>query len=296
MQGAKDQTFLLEFEEVVKDFRTPFGGPVVRALDSASWKVRPGQIAGLVGPNGSGKTTAFRVAVGLLKPDRGGVRVLGTEPGSKIARSETGYMPEQPGLPGTLNPSEILDFMGRVFGGNSKERAARSRELERLLSLSDYMKRRMSRLSKGMLKRVGLATALYNRPRLLLLDEPLEGLDPLGSAEIKDHIARLADEGAGVLISSHILSDVEALCSWIIVINEGKVLIQGERDAILAVRDCIEVRFRAPQGSDVLDEVRRIIESRGGEVDFAGHPREGLETLFRKIVGREASSPPGARP
>jgi ABC-2 type transport system ATP-binding protein len=146
------------------------------------------------------------------------------------------------------------------------------------------MDRRMAKLSEGMIKRVGLATALFNRPAFLMLDEPFEGLDPLGTAQMKDHLAALAAQGVGILVSSHILTDVEALCSRIILIHEGRVMVQGHTDAILAARDRLQVLFEAPDGDEMLEEVRSLIEDRGGKVNFAGAAREGLEDLFRRVV------------
>ncbi len=294
MQSFPDSENLLRFEGVVKHFKTTLFGKSVRALDGLDLEVRAGQVVGLVGPNGAGKTTAFRIAAGLLKPGSGTVTVFRGAPGSPVARALAGYMPEQPGLPGTLTPNELLHFIGRLHGKTAAERADRIAALERLLDLSGYMNRRIARFSKGMVKRTGLAAALFNRPRLLLLDEPVEGLAPIGSAALEAHILPLSREGAGVLVSSHILSDIQAICGRIIIIHNGKVVLHGDRDTILVVRDRMVVRFRAPEGEPLLQSVRRLIESRGGNVDFAGHPQEELESLFRKIMERQGASSGGA--
>jgi ABC-type multidrug transport system ATPase subunit len=292
MECSKGQNGLLCFEGVDKSFHSGLSRQPVRALRSLSLTLSAGEALGLVGPNGSGKTTTFRIAAGLLKTDRGKVRVLGEPPGSKRAKQRTGYMPELPGFPGTLTPREILGFIGEIFGVRAVKRRARIEELDKLLALSDYLDRRMGKLSKGMLKRVSLATALFNKPELLLLDEPFEGLDPLGTARMKDHLAGLAGEGTGILVSSHILSDVEALCSRIIVIHEGRVLIEGPIDSILSAREGLQVLFEAPEGDRVLEEVRALIEARGGSVDFAGAAREGLEDLFRRVMADQGEAGP----
>jgi len=297
MNSSDNQKPCLVFSDVCKSFRSAPGRAPIRALSKVCFNVAPGQIVGLVGPNGSGKTTAFRIAAGLLKHDEGSVQVMDSLPGAKKARFDTGYMPELPGVPGTLKPRQLLDFIGRVFGKTAAQRAERSAHLEELLSISSYMNRSISKLSKGMSKRVSLAAALYNAPPLLLLDEPLEGLDPLGSAEIKEHLSSLARSGAGVLISSHILSDIETVCSWIIILNKGKVILNGPRDSILAIRDQMEIRFKAPKDrvDDLLLDVSKFIRDKGGSIEFSGHPVEGLETLFKKMVTKEDSDPSGEK-
>jgi len=257
------------------------------ALEALDLEVRPGEIVGLVGPNGSGKTTAFRLAAGLLRADSGSISVFGGKPGSRAARTRQGYMPEQPGVPENLTPAELLRFVGRVFGLEAAGREKRIAELSDLLSLGGFLGRRMAGFSKGMIKRVGLAAALFHEPDLLLLDEPLEGIDPLGSATIKDHVRSLARAGCAVLVSSHILSDVEALCSSLLIVNEGKVILRGRKDDILSLRDMVEMRFTAPDGEELVEKVTEVVERCGGEVRFAGKPRETLESLFRRVLAPE---------
>jgi len=240
---------------VSKEFTSFFPRRRVRALKDLDLNLGPGDIVGLVGPNGSGKTTTFRLAAGLVGADRGSVSLFGAAPDSLAARSRLGYMPEQPGFPGTHTPCELLHFVGRIFGMDRRVRENRIGELSDLVSLHGFLKRRMSGLSKGMVKRTGLATALINEPELLLLDEPLEGVDPLGSIAIKKHLRDLAGKGAAVLISSHILSDVEELCDFLVILNEGSVILSGPKNEILE-----------------------------------GQPRESLENLFRRLLGSPGSS------
>ncbi|MFH1999520.1 MAG: ABC transporter ATP-binding protein [Planctomycetota bacterium] len=296
MENDRPQSGMVELEEVSKAFKTGFMRARVQALDSISFQVGPGSIVGLVGPNGSGKTTIFRIVSGLLKPDRGRVRVMGHEPGAMEVRRKIGYMPEQPGLPGSLTPLEIVEFVGRIFGLTAAQRRSRYAELETLLSLSAFQRQRMRGLSKGQLKRVGLAAAFYNQPALLLLDEPLEGLDPLGAADIKAHLRSLAQQGASILISSHILSDVEALCDHLLIVHEGRILVRGPTEAILSAGQSMEIRFAASSGESLCQEIATLIESRGGRVESAGRARQGLEALFRQIVKGAPPTRPEAGP
>lgn len=303
MENVQPQPDPIRFEEVSKTFRTGFRRSPVKALDSVRFSLEPGRILGLVGPNGSGKTTCFRIAAGLLKQDGGQVKIHGLAPGSMQAREQVGYMPELLGLPGTLTAREIVDFVGSVFNFSKAEKRARFDELRTLLDLSEFERRRMAGLSKGQLKRVGLATALYNRPGLLLLDEPLEGLDPLGAADIKAHLKTLAQAGTSILISSHILSDVESLCDRLLILHEGRVRVSGPTDAILEAGRAMQVRFSMPgekTGSEekssepsICDDIKRLIESKGGRVESAGPARQGLEGIFHDLFRGAAPSVDG---
>ena len=278
----------LRFRGVRKEFKNFLPRRRVVALQSLDLVLTPGEIVGLVGPNGSGKTTAFRLAAGLLRPDAGSISIFGLSSGSRAARSRQGYMPEQPGVPERLTPAELLHFVGRVAGMGRRERVERIGALSRLLSLSPFVDRRMAGFSKGMVKRTGLAAALFNKPDLLLLDEPLEGIDPLGAAAVKDHLVALARQGCAILISSHILSDVEALCSSLCVVNRGRVLLSGAKDDVLTLRDLVEVRFSAPDEEEVIDRIRTLVAQCKGAVVDVGRPRENLEGLFGRLIGSDS--------
>ena len=293
MNDPRGNGLVLSFGKVRKEFRGFLPRRRVVALESLDMEVHAGEIVGLVGPNGSGKTTSFRLAAGLLKADRGALSVFGMPPGSRAARALVGYMPEQPGVPPALTPAELLHFVGRVHGMPAGERRDRVDELTALLSLSGFLKRPMAGFSKGMIKRVGLAAALFARPRLLLLDEPLEGIDPLGSAKVKEYLHAFARGGGSVLVSSHILSDIEGLCSTLFILSAGRVILSGPRDDILSLRDMIEVRMSAPEEADLLAAVEELVEKRGGRILYAGRPRENLESLFRRLLGPERGGKAG---
>jgi ABC-2 type transport system ATP-binding protein len=280
--SGKDNRF--RFDSVRKEFRTFFPRRQVLALESLTFGIEPGEITGLVGPNGSGKTTAFRLAAGLIRPDAGAISIFGAPAGSNRARNLLGYMPELPGVPGSLTPAELLHFVGRVFGFKPADRERRIGELSELLALAPFLDRRMAEFSKGMVKRTGLAAALFHGPQLLLLDEPLEGIDPLGSAAIKDHVRDLAARGTAVLISSHILTDVETLCGSLLILDRGRVVLSGKRDEILSLRDRVEMRFSVPDEKKAIEEIGGLIGRLGGKVHSTGYPREDLESLFRRLL------------
>lgn len=282
----------LRFEEVRKEFRSVLPRRTVVGLERLSFRLRAGEIVGLVGPNGSGKTTTFRLAAGLLRPSRGTVAVMGLAPGSSRARRLQGYMPEQPGVPDTLTPAELLHFVGRTFGMSRAQRTRRVDELSELLALGGFLRRRMGGFSKGMIKRVGLATALFNEPPLLLLDEPLEGVDPIGAALVKDYLLELARKQSAILISSHILSDVEALCSSLVILNEGRMILSGSKDDILALHDMVVLRFSAPNEEELLEAIEQLIAEREGTVYSTGRPRKNLEDVFKRLLGPGAGREP----
>jgi ABC-2 type transport system ATP-binding protein len=186
-----------------------------------------GEILGYVGPNGSGKTTTLKLLVGLLRPDRGDATVLGEPLASRAWRMRAGYLPENPYLYDYLTPAEYLDYVGRLFGLDRARRRERTRELIALVGLERSARVPMRRFSKGMLQRAGLAQALMSDPEIVVLDEPMSGLDPLGRKEIRDLMLELRDKGKTVFFSTHILSDVEAITDDIAIIARGQLQAQG---------------------------------------------------------------------
>lgn len=221
----------LELREVRKTFRDFWGRPTVEAVRGIGFEVGEGEVFGLLGPNGSGKSTTIKLLLGLLKPDGGSLRVLGAKPGSKGAAEATGYLPEITYLHPFLTPRETLLYYGRLFGLGGVALRARVEDLLRLVGLEHAVNRRVGTFSKGMTRRVGLAQALLNAPKLLVLDEPTSGLDPVGTREVKDLILGLKARGISVLMSSHLLADVQDCCDRILILDRGECRAQG------AVRD-----------------------------------------------------------
>ncbi len=211
-----------------------FYGPV-RALDGLDLTVEPGTVFGFLGPNGAGKTTTIRVLTGLAHATEGRAWVMETEitaDGHEVAR-RIGYLPEEPAFYPWMTPCEFLDYVGRVFGLSTSERATRVKELLELVGLAEVVKRRIGGFSRGMRQRLGLAQALVNRPEVLFLDEALSGLDPAGRKEVLELIERLRGQ-CTVFMSTHILADVERVCDTIAIIARGRLVIQSPRKALLA--------------------------------------------------------------
>ncbi len=207
---------------------------VVRAVDRLSFEVQQGEIFGLLGPNGAGKTTTIKMIVGLLRPDGGSIRIFGHPPGSLQARRRLGFLPENPSFYDYLRAEEFLDLQARLNGMDRKTRRKEIPELLDLVGLTQATDRQLRKFSKGMLQRLGLAQALLGNPELVILDEPLSGLDPIGRKEIRDIIASLAQQGRTVVFSSHILSDVERLCHRVAIVHKGRITDSGPLAELLA--------------------------------------------------------------
>jgi ABC-2 type transport system ATP-binding protein len=212
---------------LTKDFPIGFWRPRPhRALDALTIEI-PGGVFGLLGPNGAGKTTTLKLLCGLLSPTAGRAELFGRPPGDILARRRLGFLPEHPTFYDHLTAEELLGYFAGLFGYRGPERARRaSRALDRV-GLGADRRRPLRQYSKGMVQRVGLAQAVLNDPELVILDEPMSGLDPLGRRDVRQVILELRDEGRTVLFSSHILSDAEALCSGVAILARGRLVRSG---------------------------------------------------------------------
>ncbi len=233
----------LDLRGVTKTFRVGLRRRRRPALRGVSLQVRRGEIVGLIGPNGAGKTTLMKVALGLLRPDQGAGWVMGHPMGSRAARRRLGYQPEQPYFYPSLKVAETLSLFCGLCGLRGARARARLEWAAGLCGLQSVLDRRVKDLSKGWLQRLGLATALVSNPGMLFLDEPLSGLDPEARILIKALIADLAVEGRGVLMSSHILPDVEQLASRIVLLREGEVIASGTPDELIGEGEDLEGVF-----------------------------------------------------
>jgi len=210
-------------------------GPLV-AVNKLDLKVEADTIHGFLGPNGAGKTTTIKVLVGLLKPDGGSVRVLGQELGwdKPDVRSRIGYMPELPKLPKHLKGEELLDIYGRMYGMTKEERKKQIPKLLDMVGLRERGNDLIGKYSKGMQQRLGMAQALLNEPELVILDEPSLGLDPVGMVEVREMMKEIAKEGVTVFLSSHLLHEVEQVCTYVTIINRGVAIASGTLEQISA--------------------------------------------------------------
>ena len=224
---------VLSVQKLAKTFVKPFTGTKVEAVRNVSFEVRRGHIFGFLGPNGAGKTTTIKMLTGLIFPTGGRATILGEDVPSPDAMGKVGFLPENPYIYPYLTPREFVSLCGRLNGLGGKElRAAVERVLDRV-GLAYAIDRRVGALSKGMLQRAGLAAALVHSPELLILDEPMSGLDPVGRKEVRDLIVEEARAGRTVFFSSHILSDVELLCDHVCILRRGEVVAGGAMKDLL---------------------------------------------------------------
>ena len=224
---------VLKAERLAKTFRVGFWRKKVVALKDATFDVGSGEIFGLVGPNGAGKTTSIKILTGLVKADSGEGALFGHALGSTKARAELGYLPEGPYFYEYLTVVELLDYYGALFGMSARARKKRAEELVALVGLEHAKDRPLRKFSKGMLQRAGLAQALVHDPRLIILDEPKTGLDPIGRAQVDELIRGLKKEGKSIFFASHILPDVEKVCDRVALMIQGRVVDVGPMDRLL---------------------------------------------------------------
>lgn len=224
---------LIKLQGVTKTFKDFWGKPKAVAVKNLSFSVEKGEILGLLGPNGSGKSTTLKLILGLLYPTRGRISVFGKHPGDNVAKQFIGYLPEEDYLYSYLNGRETLDFYGKIFNIPSKTRRERIDFLIDLLGIKAYQRRAVGEYSKGMARRIGLAQALINDPDLLILDEPTSGMDPIGIKEIKDLFLELKSKGKTMLISTHLLSDIENICDRVGILYQGEFIAIDKVDKLL---------------------------------------------------------------
>lgn len=247
-------------------------------------EVKPGEVFGLLGPNGSGKTTTIKMLLGLLYPTRGRISVFDKPPTDVSVKGRIGFLPEESYLYRFLVAHETLDFYGRLFRLPARVRKERGDRLLDMVGLRHEAKRRVGEYSKGMARRIGLAQALINDPEFLILDEPTSGLDPVGARQIKDVIRELGKKGKTILLSSHVLSDVEDVCDRVTILYGGQQRAAGDIGELLRKRDVTQITTPA-LSEETVEKLREMIQ-RLEQKDIIGvsHPRQRLEEFFLRIV------------
>src|SRR4051812_34533491 len=266
-------TNVVDTRKLTKVYRDFWGRPKKVALRALNLQILRGEIFGLLGPNGSGKTTTIKLLLGLLFPTDGEAFVFG-QPAAEVRKNERiGYLPEESYLYRFLSAEETLDFYGRLFNLTAAERRRRAQELINIVGLAADKKRKLKEYSKGMRQRIGLAQALINDPELVILDEPTSGLDPLGTRWMKDLIVDLRNRGKTIIMCSHRLEDVQDICDRIAILNEGELQELGSVRTLLEDVRRLELRARGVQLNDELRrDIEEVLARHGGTIEFIGHP------------------------
>ena len=305
---------VVQTENMRKVFSRGLGRGHAVALHGLTLNVERGEVFGVLGPNGSGKTTAMKILAGLFAPTSGTAWLLGQPVGDVNAKHAIGFLPEHPYFYDYLTADECLKFYGRLFRQSGMVLSKRVEEVLDLVGLTNQRKMRLQHFSKGMLQRIGIAQALINDPQLLLLDEPMSGLDPVGRREVRDIILQLRDQGKTVFLNSHILPDVEVICDRVAMLMDGRVLAMGPVRELVASGSVqpVDVEFEAvdpagitaieriatkvvvtndrvlavlPDMTDV-DAIIRIANMHGGHLRALTPKRASLEEMFLQEVGK----------
>lgn len=298
---------VLSVDKLRKTFRKPFSRKKVEAVRGVSLKVTRGQIFGFLGPNGAGKTTTIKMLTGLIAPTEGRATILGKEVPSPEAMGQVGFLPENPYVYPYLTPREFVALCGRLNGMSGASLHKKVAEVIERVGIAYAMDRPVRALSKGMLQRTGLAAALVHDPELLILDEPMSGLDPVGRKEVRDLIIDESKKNKTIFFSSHILSDVELLCDAVCILRRGEVVAEGTISELVGSGDRrSEVTVTEPsdeltrelegiaegtqrigkalvvdvQGDEALRKVLELALSRGAQIEAVSPKRETLEDIF----------------
>ncbi|HEY3197408.1 MAG TPA: ABC transporter ATP-binding protein [Nitrospirales bacterium] len=310
-----DAPIVLKTEALCKQFKVGFWGRPVTALERLDLEVHTGEIFGFLGPNGAGKTTTLKILMGLIYPTSGRAWILGHKVGEVAMKQQVGFLPESPYFYDYLTAEEFLRFYGQLFGLGGQVLSERITQLLHTVGLSDARTLQLRKFSKGMLQRVGIAQALINDPHLVILDEPMSGLDPVGRKEIRDLILQLKMQGKTVFFSSHILHDAEVLCDRVGILIKGRLVALGKVTELIgaASTQSVEIvvegldpegveRLRTiaetviPQGErllavlhDQIDEVLDLIRARSASLISVTPQQPSLEELFMREVRQQSS-------
>lgn len=274
---------IIQTDALTKVFRDFWHRTAIPAVTSLEMRVQPGSIFGLLGPNGSGKSTTLKLLLGLLHPTRGSVSVLDASPRQTSIRKRIGYLPEEAQLYRHLAAAETLHFYGSLFGLRRDTLRTRTEQLLEMTGLTHAAKRPIGTFSKGMHRRIGLAQALINDPDVLILDEPTAGLDPVGCRQTKDLLRALAARGKTVLLSSHLMADVEDVCDHIMILHHGTCLATGPIADLLECRDRLRFCLKAPKPQQI-DALKTAIQDICGTCPTLDTPSLPLETFFMQTI------------
>ncbi len=273
----------ISVRRLTKDFQIGIRGLKLRAVDNLSLEIPRGQVYGLLGPNGCGKSTTLKVVLGLVTATAGEISILGHPSATAEARSRTGFLPEAPYFHKFLSGRELVTYCARLSGVLPSDLTTAVEDALGLAAMTDAADRPIGTYSKGMLQRIGFAQAIVHDPELVILDEPTAGVDPVGSAAIGRMIHAMRDKGKTVVLCSHLLGQVEQVCDRVAIMDRGKLVLEGRVEDVLARRDrhVMTIEAMTPAAREAAEAA---LAAHGAQVTSVTHPRRSLEDLFRELV------------
>ncbi len=271
---------------LTKIFPVPFHREQVVAVHDLDLEVRSGEVYGLLGPNGSGKSTTLKMILGLVTPTRGEARIFGRASRSVESHGQVGFLPENPYFYKYLTGQETLRFFGKLCGLTGTGLRARIDELLDLVGLTNARDRRLGTYSKGMLQRIGLAQALINQPRLLVLDEPTAGVDPAGSRGMCDLIFKLKSDGIAILLSSHLLAQAQEICDRVGILANGRLIREGRLSELISIENQTELVFE-DASENFVSEIEKLAKTSGARLVARRKSTTTLERLFIEATGQK---------
>ena len=277
----------VRIENLTKIFPVPLRRQRVTAVRNISFEVRPGEVYGLLGPNGSGKSTTLKILLGLVTPNQGRAMIFGQDSRDYHSRRDVGFLPENPYFYKFLTAAETLRFYGKVCGMGGTILNKRIDELIHLVGLEDARDRRIGGFSKGMLQRIGLAQALIQDPRLVVLDEPTAGVDPAGSHQIRDLILDLKKRGKTVLLTSHLLEQVQEICDRVGIMARGEMIREGALADLVSVKNQTEfvIENATPE---IRSQIEILLQNSPAKLLSTRQPQRSLESVFLELTAPSA--------
>ena len=274
----------ISIQNLTKTYPIPFKREKVTAVKDLSLAVEPGQVYGLLGPNGSGKSTTMKIVLGLVSPSSGRTEIFGRDSTTVESREDVGFLPENPYFYKFLTGAETMAFFGKLCGLRGARLRERTKELLALVGLENAADRRLGGYSKGMLQRIGLAQAMVQEPRLLVLDEPTAGVDPAGSREIRDLILDFKKRGITVLLCSHLLGQVQEICDRIGILHQGVLVREGRLGDLISIENQTELILENAT-PELLAEIQAAVGRSNGRVVEQRQPQTTLERYFLEVTG-----------
>ena len=276
----------ISIRNLTKVYPIPFKRERVVAVRNLSLEVEPGQVYGLLGPNGSGKSTTMKIVLGLVSPTEGTTTIFGRDSSEVESREQVGFLPENPYFYKFLTGEETLHFYGKICGLRGAKLRDRTGELLALVGLEGARNRRLGGYSKGMLQRIGLAQALIQDPRLLVLDEPTAGVDPAGSREIRDLILDFKKRGITVMLCSHLLEQVQEICDRVGILHQGRLVREGKLDELIAIENQTELILENAS-PDLLQQIDALVKGSDAKLIAQHKPQRTLERYFLEVTGEK---------